>query len=327
MSETKIIYANPKLPELLDLLGFTQNYRDDTPTGNWHNQYDENTTLYIYFNDAQNGNPKGRRCAKATIEDKPDKWITDTNQVDTMYPLLKEYKDRRDKLIELEGEQPTTPSNIKESNENQRATPPNKRLNTPIKTPQRRPREPQPTTREQTNLTLETIKQYINQDVTDQEAYIFLELCKSRGLNPFTGEVHLVKYRGSPATTIVGKDAFTKRAEANPAFDGYTAGITIKTKENEITQREGSAVYPDETLLGGWCKVYRKDHTHPSYAEVTLNEYIQTTRDGTPQRFWKEKPATMIRKVALVQALREAFPSDLGGLYDSSEQEQEAIDI
>jgi len=27
----------------------------------------------------------------------------------------------------------------------------------------------------------------------------------------------------------------------------------------------------------------------------------------------------MVRKVALVQALRESFPSDLGGMYDSSE--------
>ena len=30
-------------------------------------------------------------------------------------------------------------------------------------------------------------------------------------------------------------------------------------------------------------------------------------------------PATMIRKVALVQALREAFPSELSGMYDQSE--------
>ena len=34
---------------------------------------------------------------------------------------------------------------------------------------------------------------------------------------------------------------------------------------------------------------------------------------------WSKKPATMIRKVALVQALREAFPANLGGMYAAEE--------
>ncbi len=34
---------------------------------------------------------------------------------------------------------------------------------------------------------------------------------------------------------------------------------------------------------------------------------------------WAAKPGTMIRKVALVQALREAFPEDLQALYDAEE--------
>ena len=37
-------------------------------------------------------------------------------------------------------------------------------------------------------------------------------------------------------------------------------------------------------------------------------------------------PATMIRKVALVQVLREAFPGTFGGLYDRSEMDQ-AMDV
>ena len=32
-------------------------------------------------------------------------------------------------------------------------------------------------------------------------------------------------------------------------------------------------------------------------------------------------PCLMIRKVAIVQALREAFPEDLGGLYDIDEMD------
>ena len=34
---------------------------------------------------------------------------------------------------------------------------------------------------------------------------------------------------------------------------------------------------------------------------------------------WQKMPATMIRKVALVQALREAIPEEFGGLYSPEE--------
>ena len=47
----------------------------------------------------------------------------------------------------------------------------------------------------------------------------------------------------------------------------------------------------------------------------------QPTTEGTPleSTLWKGKKATMIRKVALVHALREAFPSTFGSLCDESE--------
>ena len=50
-----------------------------------------------------------------------------------------------------------------------------------------------------------------------------------------------------------------------------------------------------------------------------LSEYIGTKKTGEVNEQWTKRPATMIRKVALMQALREAFPDDLAGMYDSSE--------
>lgn len=43
------------------------------------------------------------------------------------------------------------------------------------------------------------------------------------------------------------------------------------------------------------------------------------------QSLWNEKPSTMIRKVALVQALREAFPAQLGAMYTPEEASVEDI--
>ena len=55
------------------------------------------------------------------------------------------------------------------------------------------------------------------------------------------------------------------------------------------------------------------------YASVCMEEYAGRKGDGSTNGQWASKPATMIRKVALAQALREAFPEDLNGLYEPEE--------
>lgn len=164
-------------------------------------------------------------------------------------------------------------------------------------------------------LDMETIKKYICPSATDKEAMAFLMLCKCRKLNPFLNEAYLIKYGNADATIVVGKDAFMRRAEEHPQFDGFEAGIIV----DGAGMIEGGFKEDNEILLGGWARVYRKDRSRPVTASVSLKEYIGTKKDGTVSKMWREKPATMIRKVAIVQALREAFPTDLGGMYDSSE--------
>lgn len=175
-------------------------------------------------------------------------------------------------------------------------------------------------------LTIEEIKKHICPEATDTEAYTFMQLCNARRLNPFTKEAYLVKYKGqkTAATIIVGKDAFTRKAEEHPSFDGYEAGTIIKTAEGAIERREGTFTTEDEEIVGGWANVHRKDCSHPFMNEVSFREYVGMKRNKMtskmePNAMWTSKPGTMIRKVALVQSLREAFPSELGGCYDSSE--------
>jgi len=62
-------------------------------------------------------------------------------------------------------------------------------------------------------------------------------------------------------------------------------------------------------------------------AEVSLKEYIRFSKKGEPTRSWREMPATMIKKVALVQALREAFPDVYGGVYSPEEMPIEPSDL
>lgn len=151
---------------------------------------------------------------------------------------------------------------------------------------------------------------------TYQELSLFIAMCRSRHLDPFAKEAYLIKYsEKSPATMVVSKDAFMERANRHEAFDGMVAGLIVQ-RGDKIEFTEGTFHLPSDVLLGGWARVYRKDRKHPSYQSPLMAEY------NSHQGLWPKIPATMIRKVAVVQALREAFPEDFGGLYDASEMQQ-----
>lgn len=155
---------------------------------------------------------------------------------------------------------------------------------------------------------------------TSQEIKTFMRLCQSQRLNPFARDAYLSKYGNSPATIIAGKDAFVKRATRNKKYHGHEAGITVIGADKKLHRREGSMVLPGETLVGGWAKVHVEGYECPVFEEVALSEYAAPDKYG--KNGWSRMPATMIRKVALCHALREAFPEDLGGLYGAEEMDQ-----
>ena len=172
-------------------------------------------------------------------------------------------------------------------------------------------------------VTFDDVRNFICKEATIAECRIFLETCKQYHLNPFTKEAYLIHYdnkNGDTASTIVlGKTCYMKMAEAHPQYDGFEAGIIVVDEAaGELIHRKGSIVYQGETLVGGWANTYRKDRSRPFYEEVNFSEY------DTKKSLWVTKPATMIRKVALVHTLREAFPATFGGLIDESEVPAEA---
>lgn len=160
-------------------------------------------------------------------------------------------------------------------------------------------------------------------EVSDQEVVMFLSMCKYQRLNPFLKEAYLIKYGTSPATMVVGKDTFLKRARRHPDFRGLQAGIIVKPIHSDFSgfvEREGANYdKTEEVIVGGWAKVFLKDYQQPFYTSVSMDEYIGKKSNGEVNNQWATKPATMIRKVALAQALREAFPEETLGLYEPEE--------
>lgn len=163
-----------------------------------------------------------------------------------------------------------------------------------------------------------------NEKVTDQEIALFLNLCRYQHLNPFLREAYLVKYGNSPATIVTGKDAFAKRAQRNPGYKGIEAGVVVRKEDGALENRVGSLVLKDEELVGGWARVYINGYNVPTELTVSYDEYVGRKSNGDVNSTWRSKPGTMIRKVAFVQALREAFPDDLEGMYSQEEMNIEA---
>lgn len=153
-----------------------------------------------------------------------------------------------------------------------------------------------------------------NQFITEGEVETFINLCKFQQLNPFVNEAYLLKYDNKkPATMVVAKEALQKRAELNPQYDGQEDGIVVVDKNGNEKDIVGAIVPQGYNLLGGWCKVYRKDRRIPTTVRVSFKEY------NKGQSSWISMPSTMIRKVAIAQALRGAFPNALGNMYSEEE--------
>lgn len=186
---------------------------------------------------------------------------------------------------------------------------------------------------EEFTLTPETVKAYLvsgNRDlVTMQEVVMFMNLCRFQHLNPWLKEAYLIKYsQNDPAALVTGKDAFLKRAEGEESYNGFKAGIMVQSEDGDVIYRDGSFKLPNETLVGGFAEVFRKDREYSTRAEVSFEEYAARKKDGSLNSQWSKKPTTMIRKVALVQALREAFPGTLGNMYSAEERGvDEPIDV
>jgi len=148
--------------------------------------------------------------------------------------------------------------------------------------------------------------------VSDSDIYQFIALCKFQKLNPFLNEAYLTKYKDYPAQIVISKEAYFKRADEAPSYDGIEAGVIVMRGE-EVLELEGAFFLDTDILVGGWAKVYRTDRRRPVTARVKLSEY------DTGQSLWLAKKSTMIAKVAKVQALREAFPTQLGAMYTHEE--------
>lgn len=141
---------------------------------------------------------------------------------------------------------------------------------------------------------LQLIRDVCARDCTENEFKLLIQLAKTYKLDPFSRQIWAVKYGQNPAQIFCGRDGYLAIAHRSGQFDGMESGT--RTEDGELV---------------GWCRVYRRDMSHPFEVEVYASEY------STGRNLWKDKPRTMIQKVAEAQCLRRAF--SISGLYSPEE--------
>ena len=139
----------------------------------------------------------------------------------------------------------------------------------------------------------------------------FMMLCQARALNPWVGDAYLVGYDskdGPSFSLITAYQALEKRADMHEQYDGKECGIVVE-QDGKLYDMEGTILPKKAVLVGGWCKVYRKDRSRPESVRLLLSEFDQ----GRAQ--WLTKKTWMICKCACAAATRKAFPNQTSGMF------------
>ncbi len=171
------------------------------------------------------------------------------------------------------------------------------------------PREgpPLPTNEVQKQTLLDYLTAFgLATQLTQEEKLQFIEVAQAFHLNPFKREIHVAVYGEGEyrrMSIVVGYQTYLDRAERTSQLDGWRAWVEGQGED-----------------MKALVEIHRKDWHSPFVHEVYWKEAVQRKRDGQPTSFWTKMPKFQLKKVAISQGFRLAFPSELGGMpYDPAE--------
>jgi phage recombination protein Bet len=161
---------------------------------------------------------------------------------------------------------------------------------------------------------VDKIKKYLQtmnlaSNLTNAEVEQFIEIAQSFELNPFKREIYANKY-GDKFSVIVGFETYIKRAERSGLLSGWSVTTEGTIDRQNIMNSDLRAI----------ITIHRKDFEFPFVHDVYFIEYVGRKRDGSVTEFWRNKPFTMIKKVAMAQGFRLCFSDELGGMPYTNEE-------
>jgi len=143
---------------------------------------------------------------------------------------------------------------------------------------------------------METLfRQIMPKETTLQEFGLFLAIAKSYELNPYKREIYPIKYGSSAMQIVCGYEVYLKRAERTGKINGWKVEIAEDNKSATII-------------------INRKDWDNPFSWTVDREEFDHSGEARSDKNPWVRMPKFMLKKVAIGQGFRLAFPDEMGGL-------------
>jgi len=135
------------------------------------------------------------------------------------------------------------------------------------------------------------LKKQFAPNATDAELEMFRLLAQANNLDPAKREIYFVKY-GNKANYVTGYQVYLTRAAQSKLLDGWDVVVGEKAGK------------PESATI----TIYRKDMSKPIVWHVLASEF------NSGQANWMKMPTFMLKKVAMGQGFRLAFPEYLSGM-------------
>lgn len=167
---------------------------------------------------------------------------------------------------------------------------------------------------------LQLVKDTYCKGATDDELSLFLLTAHRTGLDPAARQIFAVKrwdsYLKREAMSVqVSIDGLRLIADRTRKYVPGREPVLNFDAQGKIVS---ATAFVKKLVDGEW---------HEIPATAFYDEYVQTTKEGKPNRMWERMPRLMTMKCAESLALRKAFPAETSNLYTPEEMGTEPAEI
>lgn len=160
--------------------------------------------------------------------------------------------------------------------------------------------------------------------LSDKQTIMFMNLAKAFNLNPFKREIYAIPFERSvmknwvrtkvaDMSLVTWYQVYIERAMRSWLLDWWNVETVYRTEKKEDWTEA-------QKIDGARITIHRKDWKNPFERFVGIKEFAKLNKEWRPQGSWGTMPEFMIKKVAIGQGFRLAFPAELNWMPYLSEE-------